>query len=114
MYSIRNKIQLIGNIGGMPDVKTIDNGKKLVKFSLATNESYRNAEGEKITSTQWFQLTAWGAVADIVEKFLDKGSHVAVEGKLINRNYTDKEGVTKYTSEIQVSEILFLGSKSAE
>jgi single-strand DNA-binding protein len=114
MYSLRNKVQLIGFLGASPEVKTIENGKKLVRFSLATNESYRNSEGDKVITTQWHQLTAWGAVAEIVEKFVDKGSQVAIEGKLINRNYTDKEGVTKYVSEIQVSEILFLGTKSTE
>ena len=94
-----------------PEVRTTETGKKLVKFSVATNEIYRNANGEKIKETQWHNLVAWGKVADIAEKYLLKGTEVAIEGKLINRNYTDKEGNKKYVTEIQVSELLLLGSK---
>ncbi|MBA2328319.1 MAG: single-stranded DNA-binding protein [Bacteroidota bacterium] len=114
MYALKNKVQLIGNLGGNPDVKTMESGKKLARFSVATNESYRNAKGEKITETQWHNLVAWGKVAEIAEKFLAKGSEVAVEGKLINRSYTDKEGVKKYITEIQVSEVLMLGDKASK
>ncbi|MGI8599120.1 MAG: single-stranded DNA-binding protein [Chitinophagaceae bacterium] len=114
MYALKNKVQLIGNLGGNPDVKTMESGKKLARFSVATNESYRNAKGEKITETQWHNLVAWGKVAEIAEKFLAKGSEVAVEGKLINRSYTDKEGIKKYITEIQVSEVLMLGDKASK
>jgi single-strand DNA-binding protein len=114
MYALRNKVQLIGNLGGNPDVKTMDSGKKLARFSVATNESYRNAKGEKITETQWHNLIAWGKVAEIAEKFLSKGSEVAIEGKLVNRSYTDKEGVKKYITEVQVSEVLMLGEKASK
>ena len=113
MYTLRNKVQLIGNLGGTPDVKTTENGKKLCRFSIATNESYRNTQGEKVTETTWHQLIAWGAIAEIAEKYLDKGSEVAIEGKLINRNYTDKEGVKRFVTEIQVNELLLLGSKTS-
>jgi len=113
MYALKNKVQLIGNLGNAPDVKTTETGKKLVRFSLATNETYRNASGEKIKETQWHNLIAWGNLADIAEKYLNKGSEVAIEGKLINRNYTDKEGNKKYITEIQVSEMLLLGSKAS-
>jgi single-strand DNA-binding protein len=112
MYALRNKVQLIGNLGNVPEVKNTENGKKLARFSVATNESYRNAKGEKVTDTQWHSLVAWGKVAEIAEKFLNKGSEVAVEGKLIHRNYTDKEGNKKYVSEVQVNELLLLGSKA--
>ena len=111
MYTLRNKVQLIGNLGGTPEVKTTENGKKLCRFSIATNESYRNAQGEKISETTWHQLIAWGAIAEIAEKYLDKGSEVAIEGKLINRNYTDKEGTKRFITEIQVNELLLLSSK---
>jgi single-strand DNA-binding protein len=114
MYALKNKVQLIGNLGNAPEVKSIDGGKKLAKFSVATNESYRNAKGEKITETQWHNVVAWGKVADIVEKYLAKGSEVALEGKLIYSNYTDKEGVKKYFTEIQVSELLLLNSKQSQ
>ena len=113
MYALRNKVQLIGNLGNAPDVRTTENGKKLAQFNVATNESYPNAKGEKVTETQWHRVIAWGRVAEIAEKYLDKGKEVALEGKLVNRSYTDKEGNKKYITEIQVSELLLLGAKSA-
>ncbi|MBI3500245.1 MAG: single-stranded DNA-binding protein [Bacteroidetes bacterium] len=112
MNTLRNKVQLIGNLGQNPEVKELNGGKKVAKFSLATNETYRNKAGEKVTDTQWHNLVAWGKTAEIIEKYLKKGSEVAVEGKLLNRNYTDKEGVKRYVTEIQVSELLMLGGKN--
>jgi single-strand DNA-binding protein len=109
MYALKNKVQLIGNLGNAPEVRNTESGKKLVRFSVATNEQYKNAKGEKVTETQWHNLIAWGKVADIVEKYLTKGTEVAIEGKLINRNYMDKEGNKKYITEIQVTEVLMLG-----
>jgi single-strand DNA-binding protein len=111
MNTLRNKVQLIGNLGQNPEVKELNGGKKVAKFSLATNETYRNKAGEKVTDTQWHNLVAWGKNADIIEKYLKKGSEVAIEGKLLNRNYTDKEGVKRYVTEIQVSDLLMLGGK---
>jgi len=111
MNTLRNKVQLIGNLGQTPEVKELNGGKKVAKFSLATNETYRNKAGEKVTDTQWHNLVAWGKTADIIEKYLKKGSEVAVEGKLLNRNYTDKEGVKRYVTEVQVNELLMLGKK---
>jgi single-strand DNA-binding protein len=109
MYALKNKVQLIGNLGNAPEVRNTESGKKLVRFSVATNEQYKNAKGERVTETQWHNLIAWGKVADIVEKYLTKGTEVAIEGKLINRNYMDKEGNKKYITEIQVTELLMLG-----
>ena len=114
MYALKNKVQLIGNLGGKPEIKTLESGKKLATLSLATSESYRNASGDKVTETQWHRLVAWGKVADIAEKYLDKGKEIAIEGKLINRSYTDKEGNKKYITEVQVSELLMLGAKAAQ
>ncbi|MCW3071257.1 MAG: single-stranded DNA-binding protein [Bacteroidetes bacterium] len=113
MNALRNKVQLIGNLGMNPEVKTLDGGKKLAKMSIATNETYKNSKGEKVTETQWHNLIAWGKTAAIVEKYLVKGSEVAVEGKLINRNYTDKEGVKRYITEIQVNDLLMIGANKA-
>lgn len=113
MYALKNKVQLIGNLGNAPEVRNTENGKKLVRFSMATNESYRNAQGEKVTETQWHNIIAWGKLAEIAEKYLSKGSEVAIEGKLMNQTYTDKEGNKKYVTEIQVSELLMLGSNKA-
>lgn len=113
MNALRNKVQLIGNLGNAPEVRNTESGKKLVRFSIATNESYRNAKGEKVTETQWHNLIAWGKVAEIAEKYLAKGAEVAVEGKLMNNNYIDKDGNKRYTTEIQVHELLLLGSKAS-
>ena len=113
MYSLRNKVQLIGNLGKQPEIKTTESGKKLVKFSLATNEIYTNVKGEKVKETQWHNLVAWGKLADIVEKYLNKGSEVAIDGKLVSNDYTDKEGNKRYNTEIQVNELLMLGGKSS-
>ncbi len=108
---MRNKVTLIGNLGQNPEVKELNGGKKVAKFSLATCESYRNKAGEKITDTQWHNLIAWGKTAEIVEKYVKKGSEIAIEGKLLNRNYTDKDGVKRYVTEIQVNELVMLGGK---
>jgi single-strand DNA-binding protein len=112
MNALKNKVQLIGHIGNQPDVRTTENGKKWARFSVATNEVYRNAKGEKITETQWHNLVAWGKVADVAEKYLNKGREVAIEGKLVNRSYLDKEGNKKYVTEVQVNEVLMLGEKA--
>jgi single-strand DNA-binding protein len=111
MYALKNKVQLIGNLGNAPEIKSIESGKKMARFSIATNENYRNAKGEKITETTWHNLVAWGKVAELAEKFLQKGTEVVIEGKLINRSYTDKDGIKKYISEVQVNELLLLNSK---
>ena len=113
MYSLKNKVQLIGHLGAAPEVKKTEAGKKYAKFSVATNENYRNTKGEKVTETTWHNLVAWGKVADIAEKYLNKGTEVAIEGKLISRSYTDKNGVKKYITEVQVNEMLLLGSKAS-
>jgi len=112
MNNLRNSIRLIGNLGQNPEVKETTNGKKLAKFSLATNESYRDENGKEVKETMWHNLTVWGKQADIAAKYLKKGSEVAIEGKLSNRNYTDKDGVKRYVTEIVVNEFLMLGSKA--
>jgi len=111
MNNLKNKVQLIGNLGNAPEIKILDGGKKLARLSLATNETYKNAKGEKITETQWHNVIAWDKTAEIVEKYFTKGLEVLVEGKLVNRNYTDKEGVKKYVTEVQASELLILTKK---
>ncbi len=111
MYALKNKVQLIGNLGADPEVRNLEGGKKVAKLNMATNENYKNANGEKINETQWHQLVAWGKVADIAEQYLKKGSELAIEGKLTHRDYTDANGVKKYVTEVQVNEILLLDSK---
>jgi len=112
MSTLRNKVQLIGNLGNTPEIINLESGKKLAKFSLATNESYKNAKGETVKETQWHNLVAWGKTVDIVSKYLQKGSEIAVEGKLVSRSYDDKNGNKKYVTEIVVNELLMLGNKA--
>jgi single-strand DNA-binding protein len=111
MSTLRNKVQLIGNLGNSPEIITLDSGKKLAKISIATNETYKNAQGEKVTDTQWHNVVAWNKTAEIIEKYLEKGSEVAIEGKLTSRSYEDKDGTKKYITEIVCNELLMLGSK---
>ncbi len=105
MSSIKNKIQLIGNIGKDVDITTFESGNKVAKVSLATNESYTNKNNDKVTSTQWHNLVAWGKTADILEKFVKKGDTLGIEGKLEYRDYDDKKGVNRRVAEIIVSEV---------
>ncbi len=111
MSTLRNKVQLIGNLGNDPEIITLDSGKKLAKFNIATNESYKNTQGEKVTDTQWHNVVAWGKTAEIIESYVTKGKEVAVEGKLTSRSYEDKEGQKRYITEVVCNEILMLGNK---
>ena len=113
MNALRNKVQLIGNLGKKPEIKNLEGGKKLAKLTLATNETYKNNMGEKITDTQWHNLIAWGKTADIIERYLDKGSEIAIEGKLIHRDYTDKEGIKRYITEVQITDMLMHGGRTS-
>ncbi|MCW3077215.1 MAG: single-stranded DNA-binding protein [Bacteroidetes bacterium] len=101
-----NRVQLTGNIGNKPEIKTFDSGNKLARFSMATTEEYTTKKGEKATDTQWHYITAWGKLVDLIESELDKGSLVSVDGKLVTRNYTDKNGVKKYITEIVANDVL--------
>ena len=114
MYALKNKVQLLGNLGNAPDVRTTESGRKWARFSMATSDAYRNAKGEKVTETQWHNIVAWGKNAELAEKYLSKGTNLAVEGKLVSRSYTDKTGAKKYITEVQVNEILLLGPKPSK
>ncbi|OAB80384.1 single-stranded DNA-binding protein [Cochleicola gelatinilyticus] len=111
MSTLRNKVQLIGNLGNDPEIITLDSGRKLAKFNVATNETYKNQKGERVTDTQWHNVVAWGKTAEIVETYVTKGKEVAVEGKLTTRSWEDKEGTKRYTTEIVCDELLMLGGK---
>jgi single-strand DNA-binding protein len=111
MSTLRNKVQLIGNLGNAPEIINLESGKKIAKFSLATNESYKNAQGEKQTETQWHNIVAWNKTAELVEKYVEKGKEIAIEGKLTSRSYEDKDGNKRYVTEVIVSELLLLGNK---
>ena len=111
MNTLRNKVQLIGNLGQDPEIINLESGKKLARFTLATNESYKNAQGEKITDTQWHQVVAWGKTADVIEKYVVKGKEIAIDGKLTTRYWEDKDGLKRYTTEVVCNELLMLGGK---
>ncbi|CAN5295582.1 single-stranded DNA-binding protein [soil metagenome] len=108
MNALRNKVQLIGRVGQDPEILNLETGKKLAKFSIATNENYTNAKGEKVEHTDWHNVVAWGKTADIIEQFVNKGKEIAVEGKLTTRSWDDKEGNKRYTTEIVCNELLLL------
>ncbi len=111
MNNLRNRVYLIGRLGAQPETKTLANGSAMARFSIATSESYKNDKGEKVEETQWHNLVAWGKTAEIAGKFLEKGKEVAIEGKLVSRVYTDKDGVKRTSIDIVVSELLMLGGK---
>ena len=111
MNSLRNRVQQIGNLGQDPEIKKTDKGKSVARFTLATTDSYRNSEGQKVEDTTWHNIVAWNGLAEIATKFLKKGKEVAVEGRIAHRAYEDKEGVQKYFTEIVLSDILLLRSQ---
>jgi single-strand DNA-binding protein len=113
MNALRNRVQLIGNLGMDPEVKSFEKDKKMARISIATKEVYYNAKGEKVQDTHWHNIVMWGKTAEIAEKYLKKGQEVAVEGKLVNRSWETKEGEKRYTTEVVVYELVMLGKKDA-
>jgi single-strand DNA-binding protein len=109
-----NRVILYGNIGKDAEVKHLESGKVVAKFSLATNKSYTNQSGEKITETQWHNLIAWGKTAEFAEKWIKKGVSIIAEGEIQYRQYEDKDGVTKYITEIICDKFHFAGGKKEE
>lgn len=108
MKSIKNTVMLIGNLGKDPEVKQLESGKNLARFSLATSDTYKKENGEKITDTQWHNCVGWGKTAELMANLLKKGKEVAVRGKLTYRNYEDNNGVKRSIPEIVVSEFALL------
>lgn len=111
MNALRNKVQLIGHVGNDPEIKNFEGDRKLANLTLATNETYRNDQGEKVVETQWHKVVAWGKSAELIEKFVTKGKEIAVEGKLVHRSYDDKDGQKRYVTEVVINELLLLGGK---
>jgi len=108
MSTIRNNVRLLGRVGNNPETKKFENGSQVTTCSLATNEVYYNDKNEKVETTQWHNIVAWGKTSEIIEKFVEKGKEIAVSGKLTYRNYDDKDGIKRYVTEIIVEEILLL------
>ncbi len=113
MNSLRNSVKLIGNLGADPEVRKLDSGRTVANCSLATNETYKNAKGEKVITTQWHRIVAWGKTAEYLEKYARKGNEIAIEGKLTHRSYEDKEGTTKYITEVVVNEVILFSRQEA-
>ena len=111
MNALKNRVQLIGHLGQDPEVKRLNNGSTLARFSLATTERYKNKEGERVEDTQWHNIVIWGNLAEVAEKYLQKGKEIALEGKLNHRSYEDQEGNKRYVTEVVANEFLMLGKK---
>ena len=107
-----NKVILVGNLGKDPEVKYLDSGVAVANFSLATSESYKNKEGERVNQTEWHNIVLWRGLAEVAEKWLKKGSSVYIEGKIKTRKWEDKDGNTRYNTEILADNMTMLGSKS--
>lgn len=108
MNALRNKVTLIGHLGNDPELTTFENGKKVVRFNIATNESYKNEEGKRIENTQWHTIIAWNNLAKIVSENLKKGEQIALEGKLKHRTFESKNGEKRFVTEIEMNDMLFL------
>ncbi len=106
-----NKVILIGNLGKDPEVRTLESGAKVANFSLATTESYRNKNGEKVDVTEWHNIVLWRGLADVADNYLKKGNQVYVEGKIRTRSWDDKDGNKRYTTEILGDNMTMLGGR---
>jgi single-strand DNA-binding protein len=112
MNILRNRVQLIGNLGQDPEIKNLENGKKVAHFTIATNDAYKSNDGQKVEETTWHNIVAWNGLAERASKYLKKGKEVAIDGRLVYRSYEDKKGVTKYITEIVMNEMLLLRSST--
>ena len=113
MITLKNNVRLTGNLGFDPEVREIAKGRKVARMSVATNESYRNANGEYVTDTQWHTVVAWGQTAEQVERLLRKGSPVNLEGRLVHRSYEAKDGIKRYVTEVVMNGFQVLGDLRA-
>ncbi len=111
MNNLVNKVQLIGRMGMNPEVRSLENNRKMARFSIATDESYKDSDGKKVENTQWHNIVAWGNTAEFVEKYLKKGQLLALEGKLVSSSYTDKEGNKRFSTDVHANEFMILSSK---
>lgn len=114
MKNLKNNVSLIGRLGAEPEITTLSNGRKLARFTLATNESYKAKSGEYVKDTQWHIINAWGKTADLVQKLLQKGQEVILDGKLVHQSYETKSGEKRNTTVIEINEFLLLNSKSEQ
>ena len=109
-----NKVMLIGRLGHEPEMRYTPSGRPLTKFQLAVNRSWKSADGEKKTETEWFNVVTWGKLAEICNQYLTKGQQVYIEGRLHTRQWQDEEGSNHSSVEVIAQEMLMLNSKSGE
>lgn len=109
-----NKVILVGHVGRDPEIRHLDNNLTVARFSLATSETYKNKNGEKITNTDWHNIVVWRGLADVAERFVKKGSLICVEGKIRNRSWDDKDGNKRYTTEIDCDNFQLLGRRAED
>jgi single-strand DNA-binding protein len=114
MNALKNSVRLIGHLGDVPKIKQLESGRKVANFSVATNESYVDNNGVRKSETTWHKLVAYGSNATIAEKYLQKGSEVAIEGKITNRSYNDKNGEAHFVTEIIVNSLLMIDGKNRQ
>ncbi len=110
MNNLRNRVHLIGHLGQDPEIKTLESGKKVANFTIATNDSFKNNEGQKVEETTWHNIVAWNGLAERAARYLKKGKEVAIEGRIVYKSYEDKKGMTRYVTEIVLNDMLFVGS----
>ena len=106
-----NSVTLIGRLGADPETKTLQSGQTVANFSLATDSSYKNKEGEKVSKTEWHKIQVWGALAGVCSQYLSKGKLVMIVGKITYRQWDNKDGVKQYTTEIVADNMKMLDSK---
>lgn len=108
MSTMKNTVQLVGNVGQDPEIRNLEGGKKVVNFNIATSDSYKNEKGERVDQTEWHRIVAWGNSAEIIEKYVVKGNQIGIVGKLTHRTYDDKDGIKRNITEVLVNEVLLL------
>ena len=111
MNNLKNRVQLIGYVGVDPEVKKLESGKTVATFRIATNETYKDSNGNKVEDTQWHDVVAWGKQAEVIEQYLRKGKEIALDGKLMHRTYDAKDGSKRYVTEVKMNDFVFLGKK---
>lgn len=109
-----NKVILVGNVGKDPEVRTVESGVKVARFSLATSETYKNKAGEKVTNTEWHNIVMWRSLAEIAEKYVKKGTQLYIEGRIRNRSWEDKDKNKRFTTEIDADTMKLLGKRPDE
>ena len=114
MNTLRNKVSLIGRLGGQPEITKFESGSQVARIRVATNESYKDKNGEWVDNTQWHNVVAWGKQVDRIAKVLEKGMEVIVEGRLVNKSYETKAGEKRFSTEIEMNEFLILTTKASK